>query len=152
MWLLRNTAHYILDKALQFVSCGHKVQVTLFAWGHSERNFICILNHSAMQQLNALMTAIASLRTSQCGEDPMTPKRTKTKLLALCARSSYKACFEACFVDWWGPEKHNFLTALLENSRKRHGMAWYKAFSTTVFELVVVVPSQRWTVSKSNYL
>ena len=48
------------------------------------------------------------------------PKRAKTKLVALCACSGYEVSFEACFVDLWDLEKHSFSTALLENSRKCH--------------------------------
>ena len=55
----------------------------------------------------------------------MRPKRKKNKLLALCARGSYKVSFKACFVDLGGLEKHNFSTVLLENSRKRHSMVWF---------------------------
>ena len=49
-----------------------------------------------------------SPRTSQLGEASTSPKRTITKLVALCARGGYKASFEACLVDLGGLEKHNF--------------------------------------------
>ena len=109
---------------------------------------MCILNHSALRQLNGSTIAIASPRTSQHGEASTSPKRTITKPVALCARDGYKASFEACLVDLGGLEKHNFSTALLENSRKRHSMAWFSVNSHKasplgpVFGLAVVVPPQ----------
>ena len=83
--------------------------------------YVCVLNRSALRQLNGLTTAIASPITSQCREASTSPKRTITKPVVLCARGGYKASFETCLVDLGGLEKHNFSTALLENSRKRHG-------------------------------
>ena len=76
-----------------------------------------------------------SLRTSQHGEASTSPKRTTTKLVALCARCGYKASFEACLMD-------------LRNSRKCHGMVWFSInFHKTsplgpIFGLAVVVPPQ----------
>ena len=77
MWLLCNRVHYISDKALQFLSRGHQVQVTLFAWSYAEICifFMCILNCLALGQLNWSTTAIASPRTSQHGEAPRAYKR-----------------------------------------------------------------------------
>ena len=86
---------------------------------------MCILNRSALRQLNGSTTAIASPKTSQRGEASTSPKRTITKPVALCARGGYKTSFEACLVDLGGLEKHNFSIALSENSRKRHGMALF---------------------------
>ena len=62
---------------------------------------MCILNHSALGQLNGSTTAIASPRISQCGEAPNSPKRTNTKPATIHAHGGYiyKASFEACFVD-----------------------------------------------------
>ena len=109
---------------------------------------MCILNRSALRQLNGSTTAIASPRMSKCGEASTSPKRMITKPVALCACSGYKASFEACLVDLGGLEKHNFSTVLLENSRKHHGMVWFfvnshKAFPLgLVFGLAVIVPPQ----------
>ena len=106
--------------------------------------FMCILNRSALQQLNGSTIAIASPRTSQHGEASTSPIRRITKPVALCASSGYKASFEACLVDLGGLEKHNFNSAI-GNSRKHHSMAWFSVNShkasplEPVFELVVVV-------------
>ena len=48
----------------------------------------------------------------------------KTILIALSAHSGYQPNFEACYVDLGGLEKHDFSTALLENST-RHSIAWF---------------------------
>ena len=110
--------------------------------------YVCVLNRSALRQLNGSTTAIASPITSQRREASTSPKRTITKPVVLCARGGYKASFEACLVDLGGLEKHNFSTALLENSRKRHGMAWFSVNSHKasplgpVFGLAVVIPPQ----------
>ena len=110
--------------------------------------FMCILNRSALRQLNGSTTAKASPRTSQRREASTSPKRMITKPLALCAHGGYKASFEACLVDLGGLENPHFSTALLENSRKRHGMAWFSVNSHKasplgpVFGLAVVVPLQ----------
>ena len=98
--------------------------------------FMCILNRSALRQLNGSTTAIASPRTGQRGEASTSPKRTITKPVVLCARGGYKASFEACLVDLGGLEKHNLSTALSENSRKRHGMALLASIFTR--------PGTRW--------
>ena len=78
---------------------------------------MCILNCSSVRYLNGSMTVIASLRTSQHGEAPTSPKWMKTIPIALSAHSGYQPNIEACFVDLGGLEKHNFSTALLDNSR-----------------------------------
>ena len=110
--------------------------------------FMCILNRSALRQLNGSTTAIASPRTGQRGEAPTSPKRMKTKPVMPCAHGGYQASFEACFVDLGCLEKHNFSTALLENSRKHHGIAWFSVNSQKasplgpVSGLAVVVPLQ----------
>ena len=107
---------------------------------------MCILNCSALGQLNGSMAAIASPRTSQCGEAPTSQKRMKP--VTPHAHGGYKASFEACFMDLGCLEKHNFLTALLENSRKHHGVAWFSVNSYKasplgpVSGLAVVVPLQ----------
>ena len=53
----------------------------------------------------------------------------KIKPVMLYANGSYKASFEACFVDLERHEKHNLLTALLENSRNHHGIACFSVNS-----------------------
>ena len=70
--------------------------------------FMCILNRSALRQLNGSTIAIATLRMSQREEASTSPKRTITKPVALCGRGGYKTSFEACLVDLGGHEKHNF--------------------------------------------
>ena len=86
---------------------------------------------------------------------PNKPKGTKIKLVTLCAHGGYKATFEACFVGLGCLEKHNFSSALLENSREHHGIAWFSVNSHKasplgpVSGLAVVVPWQCLTVSKS---
>ena len=70
--------------------------------------FMCILNRSALRQLNESRIEIASPITSQRGEPSTSPKRTITKPVVLCACSGYKASFEACLVDLGCLEKHNF--------------------------------------------
>ena len=69
---------------------------------------MCILNRSALCQLNGSRIVIASPRTSQRGEASTSPKRTITKPVAICAHSGYKAGFEACLMDLGCLEKHNF--------------------------------------------
>ena len=69
----------------------------------------------------------------------------KTKPVTLCAHGGYKASFEACFVDLKCFEKHNFSTALFENSRKHPGIAvsFHKALPLgPVSGLAVVVYPQ----------
>ena len=56
-------------------------------------------------------------------------KETKIKPVTLCAHGSYKGSFEACFVDLECLEKHNILTALLENSRSHHDIACFSVNS-----------------------
>ena len=66
MWLLCNRVHYISDKALKFVPCGQKVQVTLFAWSYAEIEILlCGFSISTVQHCHNRMgpTAIASPRT-----------------------------------------------------------------------------------------
>ena len=82
---------------------------------------MCILNRLPLRQLNGSTTVIASPRTSQCGEASISPKRTITKPVALCAHDGY----EACLMDLGGLEKHNYSTALSENKRKRYSMALF---------------------------
>ena len=53
----------------------------------------------------------------------------KTKLVTPCPQVGYKASFEAYFVDLGCLEKHNFSTALLENSRKHHGIMLFSVNS-----------------------
>ena len=60
----------------------------------------------------------------------------------LCANVSYKASFEAGFVDLECLEKHSILTVLLENSRNHHDIACFsinsqKGFSTWAHFLTV---------------
>jgi len=43
-----------------------------------------------LQQLNGPMTVIASLRTSQHREAPVSPKWAKTKPVKLCGHSGYQ--------------------------------------------------------------
>ena len=52
-------------------------------------------------------------------------KETKIKPVTLCVHSTYKGIFDACFVDLECLEKHNLLTALVENSRNHHGIACF---------------------------
>ena len=68
---------------------------------------MCILNCSALGQLNGSMTVIASPRTSQCRDAPsVQPKEDKNKPVTRHAHGSYKATFEACFVNQGCLEKH----------------------------------------------
>ena len=92
------------------------------------------------------MTAIASLRTAQ--RIPNELEETKFELVTLWAYGSYKAIYEACFVDLRCLEKHNISTVLLENSRKHHSILWFSVNSHKAFplglvsRLTVVVPWQ----------
>ena len=83
-----------------------EVQVTLFAWDYAE---ICIIYmHSKLLSIVTIKwvdDSKASLRSSQHGEASASPKRTITKLVALCAHGGYKASFEACLMDLGGLEK-----------------------------------------------
>ena len=92
--------------------------------------FMCALNHSVLQQLNGLTTAVASSWTSQHREAPMSLKRRKDKLVTPCAHGGYKASYDACFMDIRCLQKHyfnsaQFFTVLLKNSRKI--MAWHQS-------------------------
>ena len=55
---------------------------------------------------------------------PNEPKEMKIEPVMLCAYGGYKPSFEACFMDLGCLEKHIFATALLENSRKHHSIAF----------------------------
>ena len=118
---------------------------TLFTVTTTIYIFCCILNHSALRQLNGLMTVIASLRTSQCREAQLSLKKTKTKLATPHAHGGSKASIEACSVDLGDLERHNCSI-----------VAW-RGFSVNsytasplrpVSRLAVIVPSQCWTASK----
>ena len=56
-----------------------------------------------------------------CGKPQQAQRDENQAGNTLC--DGYEASFEACFVDLGCLEKHNFSTALLENSRKHHGIA-----------------------------
>ena len=80
-------------------------------------------------------------------KSPSEPKETKIRL---SAHSGYRANFEACFMSIGCLEKHNFSTALLENSRNHDGMGWFSVNSHKapplgpVSGLAVIVPLQNW--------
>ena len=65
------------------------------------------------------------VREQASAEKPQRAKEMKIKPVMLCVHSNYKGIFEACFVDLEFLEKHNLLTALLENSRNHHGIACF---------------------------
>ena len=65
------------------------------------------------------------VREQASAEKPQRAKEMKIKPVTLCANGSYKASFEACFVDLECLKNHNLLTALLENSRNHHGIACF---------------------------
>ena len=101
------------------------------------------------------------------------PEKTKIKPVMLCAYSSYKASFEACFMDLGCLEKHNFSTALLENTRNHHSIKQFSVnsqkpscFSTSVrfrtgcrrlmvvlnsFKVVIFATTTKVIVTTSDY-
>ena len=140
------------------MSRGHQVQVTLFAWSYAEIYIyiMCILNRSALGQLNWLTTATASPRTSQRGEAPMGPNRRNQTSSNALWQSVLRVSFEACFVDLGWLEKHNFQQCCWQQKASRHSVFSVNSHKASplgpVSGLAVVVPSQCWTVSKSYYL
>ena len=75
------------------------------------------------QPLSIAITEWVDDSDSQSENKPHRRGSMKIKLVMLCAHSGYEASFEACFVDLGCLEKHIFSSALLENSRKHHGIA-----------------------------
>ena len=121
---------------------GHQVQVTLFAWSYAE-----ISAFSTAQHCDNRMGRRQDSRSENkpARRSPNEPKGTKIKLVMLCAHGGYKASFEACFVGLGCLEKHNFSSALLENSKEHHGIAWFSHKASPlgpVFGLAVIVPLQ----------
>ena len=86
------------------------------------------------QSLNIVITEWVDDSDSQSENEPVQrspnkPKETKIKPVMLCAHGSYKDSFDACFVDLGCLEKHNFSTALLQNSRNHHGIKQFSVNS-----------------------
>ena len=106
--------------------------------------FMCILNRSALRQLNGSRIAKASPRMSQRGEASTSPKRTITKPVALCAHGGYKASFEACLVDLGGLEKHNFQQRCWKTAESV--TAW-RGFPSILTRLLHSGPFSDWLLS-----
>jgi len=86
------------------------------------------------QSLNIVITEWVDDSDSQSENEPVQrspnkPKETKIKPVMLCAHGSYKDSFDACFVDLGCLEKHNFSTALLQNSRNHHSIKQFSVNS-----------------------
>ena len=69
------------------------------------------------------------VRQQASTQKPQRAKEMKIKPVRLCIHSTYKGIFEACSVDLECLEKHNLLTALLENSRNHHDIVCFSIYS-----------------------
>ena len=78
------------------------------------------------------------VRQQASTQKPQLAKEMKIKPVTLCIHSTYKGIFEACSVDLECLEKHNLLTALLENSRNHHGIACFSINSHKASPLALV--------------
>ena len=73
-----------------------------------------ILNRSALSYM--VDDSDSQSENKPMRRSPNEPEETKINPVTLCAHGSYKASFEACFVDLGCLEKHTFSKVLLETA------------------------------------
>ena len=122
---------------------------------------MCIINHSALGQLNWLMTAIASSRTSQRGEAPTSSKRQNQMGGNALWQSVLTVATELALrhVLWTldGLRNTIFNSAVGKQQKaSRHSVFSVNSHKASplrsVSGLAVVIPSQCLMVSKLYYL
>ena len=127
MWLLCNRVHTFQIKPCNLYPVGIKY-MQLYLLGLIQTNIIFLFYS---QLVSIVITEWVHDRNSYVVrqqasvEKPQQAKEAKIMPVMLCAHGSYKGIFEACFVDLECLEKHNLLTALLENIRNHHGIACF---------------------------